>query len=143
VSKYHLTSPGIIMPMLFVCTKSAQLLGFVCINLSYCTPKVKYQAFKSHIRPIMIHGTPGWHPVTDRNVNKLQRIQNSASKFIYGKNCSHELDKNILPVKSLLQYIDLIYSYLCRNNLIDCAVTGSMRTGRAIRGEDGVKQTNF
>jgi hypothetical protein len=86
----------------------------------------------------MTNGTPGWHPVTDRNVNKFLRIQNRASRFIHGKNCSHELDNSILPVKSLLQYIDLIFFYQRRNNLIDCAVFDSIRTGRAVRGEDGV-----
>jgi hypothetical protein len=67
---------------------------------------------------------------TAQNVSKLQSIQNKASRIIYGKNYSHELDKHILPAKLYLEYTDLLYFHMCQNALIDRNVTNNIRIGR-------------
>ena len=103
-----------------------------------CTPRVKCQAYKCLIRPILMHATPGWHPTTKENLLKLQRIQNRASRFIYGKNCTHELDKTILSVKNYHEFVDTWYFFQCRSNLIDSHVTDNVRTGRPVRGGNGI-----
>jgi hypothetical protein len=123
---------------LTACTMSAQLLGFMSRNIKSCTPKIKSQAYRSLIRPILMHGISGWHPTTDCNIKKMQGIQNRASRFVFGKNCTRELDKRILSIKSLLSYTDILYFYRCRNNRIDCNITDCVRSGRAIRGENYV-----
>ena len=92
----------------------------------------------SHIRPILMHVTPGWHPTTKENLLKLQRIQNRASRFIYGKNCTHELDKTILSVKNYHEFVDTWYFFQCRSNLIDSHVSDNVRTGRPVRGGNGI-----
>ena len=86
----------------------------------------------------MLHGVPGWHPTSADNLTKLQRIQNKASRLIFGKNCTHELDKRILSVKNVIEYTDLWYLYKCRNALVDCNITNDIRIGRPIRGEGNV-----
>jgi hypothetical protein len=107
-------------------------------NLKGSSPKILCQVYLSLIRPIMVHGTPGWHPTTNSNILKLQRIQNRASRYIYGKNFTHELDKKVLPVNSLLVFNDMLYFYRCYHGLIDCNITNVVREGREIRGEGGV-----
>jgi hypothetical protein len=124
----------------YICAKSAKLLGFVSRNLRDCSPRIKCQAFTSLIRPIMVHGAPGWHPTSEQNLTKLQRIQNRASRFAFGKSYTHKMDSHILCVRSHFKYIDLLYFYQCQNNLIDCEITNSVRTGRAIRGQEGVNR---
>jgi hypothetical protein len=119
--------------------KCAKLLWFVERILKGCTPKIKCQAFQTLIRHVLFHGVPGWHPTTAENMIKLQRVQNKASRLIFGKNSTHELDKRILSVKhAAVQYTDLLYIYKCRNALIDCNITSDIRIGRQIRGEENV-----
>jgi hypothetical protein len=77
----------------YIRVKCVKLLWIVDRNLKGCSSKIKCQAFQSLIRPIMNHAVPGSYPTTNENLVKLQKIQNRASRLIYGKNCSHELDK--------------------------------------------------
>jgi hypothetical protein len=86
----------------------------------------------------MTHGTSGWHPTTAENVLKLQRVQNRASRFIYSKNRSHDLDSRIMSVKQHLMYIDLLYFYKCTNGLPDTDIAQTVSFGRLIRGQEGV-----
>jgi ribonuclease P/MRP protein subunit RPP40 len=118
-------------------SKTAKLLGFVSRNLRECSPKVKCQSYQCLIRPILMHAIPGWHPTTKENILKLQRIQNRASRFVFGKENTHELDKRIMSVKNYHCFIDSWYFYQCRSNMIDSRVTDLVRTGRPIRGENG------
>jgi hypothetical protein len=120
----------------FIRAKSAKLLGFVNRNLKGCSPNVLSQVYLALIRPIIMHGTPSWHPTTISNVVKLQRIQNRASRCIFGKKFSHELDKKILSVDSILKFTDILYFYQCFNNIIYCSVTNTVRGGRSIRDDN-------
>jgi hypothetical protein len=108
-------------------------------NLKGCNPSVLCQIYQALFRPIMAHGAPGWHPKTKDNINKFQWIQNRASRFIFGKCCSHELDTRIMSVKQYLIYTDLWYFYKCRNDFLDCNITQAVGTVRPIRGQDGVR----
>jgi hypothetical protein len=123
----------------FVRTKSAQLLGFIFMNLKGCSARVLCQTYLALIRPIMMHGTPGWHPTTKMNVLKLQRIQNRTSRYAFGKNFTHELTKKVLSIHSMLQFNDLMY-YRCYNRIVDCAcdILSSVREGKVILGEGGI-----
>ena len=62
------------------------------------------------------------------------------SRLIFGKNCTHELDKRILSVRNIIVYTDLLYFYKCRNALVDCNITNDIRIGRQIRGEANVQR---
>jgi hypothetical protein len=69
-------------------------------------------------------------------MTKLQRVQNKASRLIFGRNCTHELDNRLLSAKHILEYTDLLYLFKCRNGLIDCDMTKDIRVGRLIRGDE-------
>ena len=122
----------------YVRAKSAKLLGFVSRNMRGCSPPVKRQCYLTLIRPILSYGAPAWHPTTKDNVNKLQLIQNRASRFIYGKNGTHELDNRVMSHTALLSYLDILFFYKARSGLIDSSVTDVVTVGRVIRGQDGV-----
>ena len=119
-------------------SKSAKLIAFVSRNLKGCTRKVKQQSYLTLIRPILTYGAPAWHPTTKENVHKIQLLQNRVSRFIYGKDCTHELDGKILSHNLHLNFLDLLYFYKCRNNLIDSNVTSAVVEGRPFRGQDMV-----
>ena len=121
-------------------SKSAKLIAFVSRNLKGCTRKVKQQSYLTLIRPILTYGAPAWHPTTKENVHKIQLLQNRVSRFIYGKDCTHELDGKILSHNLHLNFLDLLYFYKCRNNLIDSNVTSAVVEGRPFRGQDGVNR---
>jgi hypothetical protein len=120
--------------------KSAKLIGFVSRNLRGCSPKVKQQAFITLIRPIMSFGAPAWHPTTHGNIYKLQMLQNRASRFIFGKHSSHELDDHVLSYNTYLLLVDLLYFYKVHYGFIDSHVLNAVREGRPIRGQEGVSR---
>ena len=53
---------------------------------------------------------------------------------------SHGLDGKILSHNLHLHFLDLLYFYKCRNNLIDSNVTSAVVEGRPFRGQDGVNR---
>jgi hypothetical protein len=121
-------------------SKSAKLLGFVNRNLRGCSVKVKRQSHPTLIRPILVFGAPGWHPTSCDNINKIQLIQNRASRFIYGKDRTHELDKCIMSHKNYLSYLDILFFHKSRNGLIDYSISEVVQEGRPIRGQDGINR---
>jgi hypothetical protein len=122
----------------YVRARSAKVLGFLCRSLRGCSSRVKRQAYLTLVRPIITYGIPAWHPTSKDNIHKLQLIQNRASRSIYGKSCSHELDKIIMTQSNYLSYLDLLYFYKSRNGSLDLNITDSVTNGRPIRGQEGV-----
>ncbi|CAB3378975.1 Hypothetical predicted protein [Cloeon dipterum] len=56
--------------------KAAKVLSFAARNLYGCTPRVKRLAYLTMVKPLMFYGTPAWHPSTQSNIQKFERVQN-------------------------------------------------------------------
>lgn len=66
----------------YVCNKASRTLGLLKRNLKACSPKLKLQAYKSLVRPILEYSCSVWDPYTDKNTSKLEKIQRNAARFI-------------------------------------------------------------
>jgi hypothetical protein len=71
----------------------------------------------------MVHATPGWHPTTEQNFIKFQRIPNRASRFIYDTEYIHKTDNRILSVGTYLKYIDPVCFKLTLYIFINANIT--------------------
>ena len=118
--------------------KAAKLLGFVARNLRGCTSRVKRLAYVTLIKPVMLYGTPSWHPTTSENCSKLESIHRRGLRFIYGKNPT-DLEKKSLPtIQQQLLYNDLTFFNSCTTGKTDLNITRKVMQGREIRGQPGV-----
>ncbi|MGL5405370.1 MAG: hypothetical protein ACRDCT_21800, partial [Shewanella sp.] len=113
--------------------KGAQILGFAQRNLKGCTPRVKRVAYQTMVKPILFYGTPAWHPESKGNVEKIEKIQRRALKFIHGKSAP-AVDKKLMPVCKQLAYNDLLFFKKCETGAIDCNARERIIEQRVLRG---------
>ena len=67
------------------CTKKANSsLGFIKRNLRHCPKSCRRNAYLSLIRPILEYGAIVWDPHLKKDIDKLERVQRSAARFIAG-----------------------------------------------------------
>ncbi|CAB3381625.1 Hypothetical predicted protein [Cloeon dipterum] len=87
--------------------KAARVLSFAARNLRGCTQRVKRVAYLSLIKPILTFGLPAWHPTTQANTTKLERVQRRALRFIHGRRPPPPQEAKIMPIQMHLDYTDL------------------------------------
>ena len=73
-----------------VAKKANSTLGFLRRNLKYCPLECRKTAYISLVRSTMEYGGIVWDPYTETNINKLERIQKQAARFITGDYKSRE-----------------------------------------------------
>ncbi|CAB3387408.1 Hypothetical predicted protein, partial [Cloeon dipterum] len=115
--------------------KAAQVLGFAARNLHKCTQKVKRVSFLSLVKPILMYGLPAWHPTTQENMTKLERVQKRALRFIYGRQPPPPQETNIMPVEMHLKYTDLNFFKRCQGGAIDFDARARITERRQLRGD--------
>ena len=113
--------------------KAAQILGFAQRNLKGCTPRVKWTAYLTMVKPILFYGTPAWHP-GKTNCAKIERVQKRALKFIHGSNPPLTTQKKVMPVEMQLRYTDLLFFKKCETGDTDCDVRERIVERRTLRG---------
>ena len=87
-----------------VCQKANQTLSFLRRNLSQCNRRVKLDAYKMYVEPILNYAATVWSPHTKFYINKLQTIQKRAARFIckdYRRLSSVTRMLNSLDMKSI------------------------------------------
>jgi hypothetical protein len=67
-----------------VAKKAKSTLGFLRKNLRICPKECKKTAYISLVRSTMEYGAIVWDPYTTSDINKLERIQRRAARFITG-----------------------------------------------------------
>ena len=67
-----------------VCSKANRTLGFLRRNLYACPRKVKEEAYKGLVRPVLEYSGSVWDPSGAGLQNELEKVQNRAAKFITG-----------------------------------------------------------
>ena len=73
-----------------VAKKANSTLGFFRRNLRFCPKECKKTAYISLVRSTMEYGAIVWDPYTIGDINKLERIQQRAARFITGDYKSRE-----------------------------------------------------
>jgi len=93
-------------------------IGF---NASTC---VKLQLYKSLCLSILDFCSPVWSPFTKMNIQKLERVQRSMSRFILLSNDISYNDRcmilEILPLSFRREVTDLLFLFKCMHGLIRC-----------------------
>ena len=64
------------------CKKSNSTLGFLRRNLRKCPSKIKEQAYKTYVRPILEYSSSVWDPHTDDLSSKIDMVQRRAARFV-------------------------------------------------------------
>ena len=67
-----------------VAKKANSTLGFLRRNLRFCPKECKKTPYISLVRSTMEYGAIAWDPYTTSDINKLERIQRRAARFITG-----------------------------------------------------------
>ena len=62
--------------------RASSMIGFLRRNLHNAPRNVKLQAYKSLVRPHLEYCCTVWDPFTQRNISKIQAVQNRAARFI-------------------------------------------------------------
>ena len=67
------------------CSKKANSsLGFIRRNLKHCPKPCRKNAYLALVRPILEYGAAVWDPHLKKDIDKLERVQRSAARFIAG-----------------------------------------------------------
>ena len=65
-----------------ILNKANQILGFIKRHLSKCDKTMKLLAYKTLVRPILEYSSSVWDPEYVYQIDKLERIQRRAARFI-------------------------------------------------------------
>lgn len=68
-----------------ICASAFRKLCFLRHKLRNSPPNVKLLCYQSYIRPKLEYACVVWDPYTKCNIDKLERIQRKAVRFIYSK----------------------------------------------------------
>ena len=66
--------------------KTRRLCGMVVKSISFKDPQIMVPIFTSFIRPILEYGNVVWFPYKRKDINKIEDIQRSFTRFITGMN---------------------------------------------------------
>ena len=64
------------------CNRASQILNLLRRNLKQCSTKTKTLAYQSLVRPHLEYATTAWDPHTQTNIDRLERIQRRAARFV-------------------------------------------------------------
>ncbi|CAB3374422.1 Hypothetical predicted protein [Cloeon dipterum] len=117
--------------------KAAKVLSFAARNLYGCTPRVKRLAYLTMVKPLMFYGTPTWHPSTQCNIQKFERVQNRALRFVHGRNVSEKARKELLTVHQQFSLNDMTFFRKCLDGETDMDAMERILVGRTMRNADG------
>jgi len=67
-----------------VTAKASRLLGLLQRTLGPCKRQVKETAYRALVRPRLEYGAAAWNPHTNLHVDKLEKVQRSAARFVVG-----------------------------------------------------------
>jgi len=112
--------------------KAAKVLSFAARNLHGCTPRVKKLAYQTMVKPLMFYGTPAWHPSTQTNVAKFERVQKRALRFVYGRHIPEAPKTELLTVPQQLAYNDLTFFRKCLDGDTKMDAMARITTGRVM-----------
>ena len=67
-----------------VCKKASSTLGFIKRNLKHCPETTRHMAYVSLVRSVLEYGATIWDPYLQCDINRLEKVQRRAARFITG-----------------------------------------------------------
>ncbi|KAK6169191.1 hypothetical protein SNE40_020289 [Patella caerulea] len=89
-----------------ICGKANKTLGFLRRNLNISSIKVKENAYKSLVRPLVEYASSVWDPYQQKDIYRLEMIQRRAARYVsnrFGNRSSVDHMLNHLNWRSLEQ----------------------------------------
>ena len=109
-----------------ICKKANTTLGFLRRNVQHCPKEIRLTAYLSLVRSILEYAAPIWDPSTQKDIDKIEKVQRQAARFI----CQdyHTRDKGCVttmleglqlpPLRQRRKEQRLILTYKVANDLI-------------------------
>ncbi len=72
-----------------IVAKGKRLLGFLRRNLRRCPQDLKAKAYTTLVRPVLEYSSSIWDPHDTTNINKLEKVQRLAARFVLNKPHKH------------------------------------------------------
>ena len=91
-----------------LCKKANRTLGFLKRNLKTKNQDIKKGAYTSLVRPLLEYSCTVWEPYHDKLINKIEKIQNSAARYISNKPLNFHKPDSITEIKKDLKMDDLL-----------------------------------
>jgi hypothetical protein len=63
-------------------SKASRTLGFLRRNFRDCNKSVSEQAYTTMVRPTLEYASLAWDPYTSDQINKLDKVQRRAARFV-------------------------------------------------------------
>ncbi|CAB3388561.1 Hypothetical predicted protein [Cloeon dipterum] len=89
------------------------------------------------VKPLTLYGTPVWHPSTQSNINKFERVQNRALRFVHGRDVSENASKELLTVHQQLSLNDMTFFRKCLDGETEMDEMERIMVARTMRNADG------
>ena len=86
----------------YVTKKGNKTLAFLRRQLKHCDNRVKKTCYEVYIRPILEHSSNVWDPHGKGNVDKIEKIQKRAARFI------SNIYNNDIPSDSIVSNLQLL-----------------------------------
>jgi hypothetical protein len=124
-----------------VVAKAYKLLGMLRRSLSGTRRAALRCAYLTLVRPLLLYGTPAWHPNSQQNLCKLERVQNTATRLILGREAYYYVNGvknkyggnvrnnmcNLPSISDLLYRQDVSFLHKCMLGIVDLPVFSDNR----------------
>ena len=84
-----------------IASKGHRAVGFLRRNFSACSPKAKATTYTTMVRPVLEYASTVWDPSLRKDVQKLEKVQRSASRYVF-----NNYDRTPGTVTSLLNRLE-------------------------------------
>jgi len=125
----------------FVCNKANNVRAFLQRNLRQCPLSVKERCYLSLVRPILEYACVVWSPYTQINIDKLEKVQRRAARFVCNDFSMYSSVTNMLnrmhwtTLETRRANLRLIMMFKIVNNLVEInAGTSLIRNNLPTRG---------
>ena len=85
-----------------MCAKSQWLIGFLRRNMYGCPAAVKERTYMTVVCPLVEYCSPVWSPHLKKNINKVERVQRVAARFVTRRTYHHSAPDS---VTALITYL--------------------------------------
>ena len=141
-----------------VCKKASSTLGFIKRNLKHCPETTRHMAYVSLVRSVLEYGATIWDPYLQCDINRLEKVQRRAARFITGDYTSRTpgcmtnmLESlNLSPLAQRRKELRLTFLFKISERLVPAIDKETYlvppRTGRKITASkkfEGFEATNY
>ena len=85
-----------------ITNKATWKLNFLQRNMHKCPPKIKERVYNTLVKPGLEYCAAVWDPYTKTNIDKIEKVQLRAARFVYNKPYNKKMKGNQVGAASLV-----------------------------------------